>query len=293
MPQVFTVLGIPLVGHQHDRGELEFPPGSHVARLLMCGLGADIKGDGWRQYFPADAYEGRIAPTDEVLVPALLTGILTIGMNVFALATDLDIAVAWAAIRKDETCGRVAGGRRVSSTHHLAGAHDLGSPAKQCSGGRRRHRNVQGRAPQRRQSGNLWNILLGLGSVIPKVLFSPGADKFFAEIAVEILELEAAEKLLEAIPIIGQVLAVIAAVGDAATLAEVCAETIVSPWVIENEVSLTYDATIEISRDPRASTFPTTARSWRLEALVDGALTLDPVTGSINEGGRLAPTRCR
>jgi hypothetical protein len=76
-------------------------------------------------------------------------------------------------------------------------------------------------------------------------------------------------------------------VGDAATLAEVAAETTVSPWVIENEVSLTYSATVTVSRDPRASTFPVTARSWRLEALVDGALALDPITGQVNEGGRI------
>ena len=29
---------------------------AHTARLLFCGLGSDINGGGWRQYFPADAY---------------------------------------------------------------------------------------------------------------------------------------------------------------------------------------------------------------------------------------------
>ena len=92
--------------------------------------------------------------------------------------------------------------------------------------------------------------------------------------------------MLDAIPFIGQVLAVAAAVGDALTLAEVAAETAISPWVIENEVSLTYKATVTIGRDPRSSTFPVTARTWRLEALVDGAAALEPVTGTINAGGR-------
>jgi hypothetical protein len=137
---------------------------------------------------------------------------------------------------------------------------------------------------------NLWNILLGLGSVLPKVLFSPAAGKFWIKAAVAIAAEEAAEKLVAAIPIVGQVIAAVAAVGDAVTLAEVCAETIVSPWVIENEVSLTYDATIEIKPDQRLASpsFPATARSWRLEALVEGALTLDPVTGSIS-GGEKGP----
>jgi hypothetical protein len=94
------------------------------------------------------------------------------------------------------------------------------------------------------------------------------------------------QKALEAIPMIGQVVALISAIGDAITLAEAIAETIVSPWVIENEVTLTYQATVTISRDPSTGpggTFPTTAQKWRLEALVDGALTLDPITGTINE----------
>ena len=101
MPQVFTVLGIPLWDTNTIDVTLDFPPGSHSARLLMCGLGAEIEGNGWRQYFPDDAYPGRIAPTDEVLVPALLTGILTIGMTAFALATDFDIAASWTGIRKE------------------------------------------------------------------------------------------------------------------------------------------------------------------------------------------------
>ena len=76
--------------------------------------------------------------------------------------------------------------------------------------------------------------------------------------------------------------------GGRATLAEECAETIVAPWVIENEVNLTYPATVTVSIDrSQASTFPVTAVSWSLEAKVDGAVTLDPITGSINDGGRI------
>jgi hypothetical protein len=82
-------------------------------------------------------------------------------------------------------------------------------------------------------------------------------------------------------------LAAIEVVGDIATLAEVSAETITSPWVIENEVSLTYDAAITVSRDPRDATFPATARSWRLEAIIDGSHVANPHVGTINQGGKL------
>ena len=53
-------------------------------------------------------------------------------------------------------------------------------------------------------------------------------------------------QIANAIPFIGEVLAVIAVPGDVATLAEVCTETIVAPWVIENEVNLTYPAKVTI-----------------------------------------------
>jgi hypothetical protein len=53
------------------------------------GLGSTIQGDDWRQYFPSDAYPGLIAPKDEVLIAALVTGIVTIGLTVFTLAADI------------------------------------------------------------------------------------------------------------------------------------------------------------------------------------------------------------
>ena len=65
----------------------------------MCGLGSDVLSGSWRKYFPADAYHDGIAPKDEVLGAALITGFLTIGVNVFALATDIAVSVAWSAIR--------------------------------------------------------------------------------------------------------------------------------------------------------------------------------------------------
>ena len=62
LPQVFTVLGVPLWDTNTIEVSLEFPPGSHVARLLLCGLGSNIEDGGWRQYFPADAYPGPDRP---------------------------------------------------------------------------------------------------------------------------------------------------------------------------------------------------------------------------------------
>ena len=51
-PQVFTLLGTPLGGTNTVDVTLDFPAGAHTAGLLYCGLGSDIVGGGWRQYFP-------------------------------------------------------------------------------------------------------------------------------------------------------------------------------------------------------------------------------------------------
>ena len=146
--------------------------------------------------------------------------------------------------------------------------------------GGRRGRDVREHRRQRRQRENIWTTLLPLASVIPKLLFTPGLERV---LGLDRRRSSLAGRRLTscstAIPIIGQVFAVIDAVGDAVTLAEVCAETIVAPWVIENEVALTYPATVTINRDPRDATFPKTAVSYQLEAKVDGAVALRSVDG--------------
>jgi hypothetical protein len=283
LPQVFTVLGIPLWDQNTIDVTLEFPQDAHTARLLYCGLGSDINGGGWRQYFPSDAYHDGIAPSDEVAVPGLLTGILTIALTGFALVTDLDIGLAWTAIHGDVTKSGYqlltsAVGEVVRGTLPLTASETVSAAA--AAGATTYEEIEQGGW----KDNNLWNILGGLASVIPKVLFSPAASSLWAEAAADILLYESATKLLNAIPFLGEFVAIVETLGDVATLAEVLAETIVAPWVIENEVNLTYQATVTIS--PQYTIFPATARSWRLEALVDGATTLDPITDTINEDGR-------
>jgi hypothetical protein len=135
---------------------------------------------------------------------------------------------------------------------------------------------------------NLWQPIAGIATTIPKLLFSPKVtSSFWKDLGKYIgLELETSG-FVKAVPIIGQVYSVVSAFADTSTLGQCAAETVFCPWVIGNEVALTYPATVTIARDPRSSTFPATARSWRLEALVDGTVGLAPITGEINPGGRL------
>jgi hypothetical protein len=294
IPQVFTVLGVPLWDTNSQKVSLTFPEGAHTARLLLCGLGSDIYGGGWRQYFPADAYHDSIAPTDEVVMASVLTGILTIGLTVFALASDVSAAAAWKKIRT-QSQGNWQPDYKTSTAmskelEHLAlafTAFEAVASAIVRGGATYEYLEANGI----KAFENLWNVIVAMGSVIPKFLFAPGGGTFndspLNQILQDILTSWTTQELAKAVPIIGLVLSIVALAGDVATLAEELAETIVSPWVIENEVNLIYPATITISHDPRASGFPVEAASWRLEALIDGASMLDPITGTINEDGHI------
>jgi len=45
VPQVFTVLGVPIWDQNTFDVTLEFPKEAHTARLLYCGLGSTIAGN--------------------------------------------------------------------------------------------------------------------------------------------------------------------------------------------------------------------------------------------------------
>jgi hypothetical protein len=299
VPPVFTVLGVPLWDTNTVEFTLDFPPEAHTARLLYCGLGSDAVSGGWRQYFPPDAYKNQIAPTDEVWIASAMTGILCIGLNAIALLVDIDIAFTWARIRKllkvtaTAPTDQVATAARLALQLHQALDTLANGTLKVTVGeafvrlvlyGEVTYADIEHRGEN---LNNLWSLILGFASVIPKLLFSPKTVLLWKDVGELIVEQQGATRILGSIPFIGQVFGILSAVGDALTLAEVAAETVISPWVIENEVSLTYAASVSIARDPRSSTFPATARSWRLEALVDGAVGLAPITGQISEGGRL------
>ena len=101
----------------------------------------------------------------------------------------------------------------------------------------------------------MWSILLSLSSLIPRVLFSPAIrTNLQRQVAYAISWPPTANKVVDAIPFIGEVISVLTVVGDVATLAEEAAETIVAPWVIENEVNLNYQATVTVKHDPDDAT---------------------------------------
>ena len=176
-----------------------------------------------------DAYpSGNIAPQDEVLVASLATGMLTIGVTAFALVTDISVAGTFAAIRRfiddDITAFKDAVAGITQITIFTAEEAIAATVAAGAATGV--------------STPNIWSILVNFGTIIPKVIFAVVANAFWAKVGGAIAADEGAERVADTIPFVGQVMAIVAAVGDAATLAEVATETIIAPWVIENEISL-------------------------------------------------------
>ena len=293
VPPVFTVFGVPIWDQNTVDFTLEFPEGAHTARLLYCGMGSTALDGGWRAYFPSDAYKDNIAPTDEVLLASMMTATLCVGLNALALVSDIDIALSWKRVRAllkpapghdtVDIGNTLRSSLRVLSdgTVKLTAAETF---ARLMIYGEATYVDIAHRGET---LNNLWNLVVGFATVIPKLLFSPKPVLFWKDVAEILAEQEGASRVINAIPFLGQAFGIAALVNDALTLAETMAEAVVSPWVIENEVNLTYRTTVTISRDARSSTFPATARSWRLEALVDGAVLLAPITGKLNEAGPL------
>jgi len=279
LSEVSTILGIPLWGTNYLQVTLDYPEGAHTARILLCGLGNDAKGGGWRQYFPDNAYPAdRIAPA-ECTCAALITGIVTIGVTAFCLAMDIDGALIEDEIEPAvKTLMEQFGSAIVDATLYLgipvaeAVAIDVAS----------------GTADRQANSLNIFTLLLPLATAIPQILFNEKTVPAWSTVGAAFWGQAGADKAEDAIPFIGEVLEILDILGDIATLAEISSESASAPWVIENEVSLTYPATITVSYDPnQASSFPRTATSYRLEAKVDGAAVLSPVTGNVNEGGQI------
>ena len=279
LSEVSTILGIPLWNTNYTQVTLDYPEGAHTARILLCGLGSDPQGAGWRQWWPADAYEpSRIAPA-ECTCPALITGIVTIGVTAFCLASDIDGALIEDEIEPaTKTLMEQFGSAIVDTTMYL------GIPIAEAVG----IEVASGTADRQANALNIFTLLLPLATAIPQILFSEKTAKAWSSVGACFFGQAGADKVMDAIPIIGEILELLDIIGDVATLAEISAESAVAPWVIENEVSLTYAATITMSYDPnQASSFPRTATNWRLEAKVDGAAVLAPVTGTVNEGEQI------
>ena len=189
LTEVSTILGVPIWNDNSIQVTLDYPEGAHTARILLTGLGSRGDGAGWSQYFPADAYQGQVAPK-ECMVPGICTGIVTIGFTAFALATDLDEATAADAIKEP-----------VSELVNLKDAiitsiTDLGIPVGEAVA----VATASGQADRSANGPNIFELLYPLCSAIPKALFQESTAEGWGKVGAAIIGEEAAEKIVDAIP---------------------------------------------------------------------------------------------
>lgn len=267
---------------------LNFPSGATTARLLFFGLGSELTGSGWHQYFPAGAYKDRIAPTDEVLLAGLMTGVISMGLTAFALVSDINIATTWATIRKTiQGFSRDFTDLEIQLRELLALGTILTTAEALATGVASGGASYEDVSANHGNLSNLWSILVTLGTLIPKAIFSSSAIKgpLWSSIDDAFFEELTAEAIADGIPLVGEIFAVINAIGDAATLAEAIGETVASPWVFANQVTRSYPVRVTVSHDIRAATWPHTARMWQIQAMVDGQIVASPTTGPFNANG--------
>jgi hypothetical protein len=273
MPELF---GIPFMeNHNYGSATLTFPDGATAARLLICSLGSNRKGPTWRDFFPADAYPDRVNP-DECSVPVLFTSLFDIGIPVMFLAMDVSTATVLQTARsylKQDVMPMV----RVLSPI-LRSLEVLSIAAVFIAGGVT--------ATQLQNAGvselaSMWNVLKDTASILGHLFALEGSRQIFIPIIISI----SYQKGTQALPILGEVLAAAAAMGDAAQLAQVSAETANSPWVIDNTIHVTYTATVTLQHDLNDAAFPRSATQWTLTPVIGGAGSRDPITGAVTPVG--------
>src|SRR5262249_2370053 len=159
----------------------------------------------------------------------------------FALFIDLDIAQTWGVLRTLISSGVDTPLQVLDAYEVLLQASKVLTAAESfavlvaAGGGPNAGHTANPCDPRHPRS-----LLSALGSLTPKILFNPNAEGFWLEVAFAIVASKTAGAFINALPLIGEIIAVIELVGDVATLAEAIGETIASPWVIANEISLTY-----------------------------------------------------
>ena len=110
-----------------------------------------------------------------------------------------------------------------------------------------------------------------IGVSIGETLISSGATELVKFVVTYLTEGETEEDLLDAIPIIGGFLAMIAALGTITQIAETSTQVLQSPSTYKFEVTLTHDIDIAIAGDPKnAGSWPSTATHFKVVLLFDG-----------------------
>ena len=111
--------------------------------------------------------------------------------------------------------------------------------------------------------------LSNLLTIFVRAVARTGAAVLLKIVATVELEMVAGE-IEDEVPIVGQIIQAIGALGAAAELAETVVEVALSPHTYEYDLTLTHDLTVTIKPDVNHNTTPTSANQYKVTALFDG-----------------------
>lgn len=241
------LMGIPFQGNMAATTDVEFvmPAGATRAVVMFGSLG--LGGDTF---------------TKEAVAGTCLTLALNIGLPTILLAAGVfsDLKGGFDAILKDEQTLRqvLLGFFRA----FLKAGPDLGAGIYSSA-----------------ESQSCQAAIVGLGNLAIQSLFTQ-APKLLVVLAESI----ASAELLYAIPGVDIAFKVLATAADLAAIAVSVGESLASPAITTNTVSLKMASTVRISRDPRDFQFPAAARRYVIELTYDGGSVPRTLEGTITQG---------
>lgn len=217
MQPIFTVLAIP-VDSQPGSTEITFtfPDNATSARLCGCGLAAQGSND----YPKASA------------LASSFTGIFNLGIPGFMLAFAVGAHAYKVLYDSVEEAAEDAPNVFLALLKDILKDTVMGTIEDTTTGGQPDYKTFV--------------------KAVGETLMKAALEKVVIWIASQIATEEAAEE----IPFVGWVLLAVNIAADIAQLAETIAETVQSPWIIENHISVTAPCNVTVHPDPRHGAFP-------------------------------------
>jgi len=115
------------------------------------------------------------------------------------------------------------------------------------------------------------SVFESMGVTIGKQLISSNASTLVKFVVSYLTEGETEQDLLDAIPVVGGFLAMVAALGTITQIAETSTQLLQSPSTYAFEVTLTHDIDVVIAGDPNnAGSWPSTATNFNVNLQFDG-----------------------
>ena len=247
VPTNDQIMGIPFQGDNVSTTDIEFVMPVAAARAVVMFGGLGLGGDAF---------------TKEAVGGTCLTLALNIGIPTILLAAGAYVDYQediYALVYNPDTLLRIL---RNFFAAFLKAGPDLGAGIYSSA-----------------ESQSCQSAIVSLGNIAIQTLFSQ-APTLLSSLALKIGALQVSE----AVPIVNVVIKVFSIAADLAAILVSVGESLASPAITTNAVSLKMASTVRIARDPRDFQFPASARRYVVELTYDGGSVPRTLEGTIAQG---------